>query len=202
MERSERAERMDGNTTLQKLREQRHATLSLADQVPEERWSEPALPGGGTLHDTLAHLLGWDEWAVGVFELSHLRDEVPPTLAHALDDVDAFNARSYARFHAVGRDDLLSSLQTVSDRIVRSALAFGGEEWDKRRLTGMSITVGGGDKPERAVTPTVRGILRTLLEHEREHDEEIAAAFGVTPQRPGDGTDGADDGGSTTSGLA
>jgi hypothetical protein len=151
----------------------------------------------------LAHLLGWDEWAVGVFELSHLRDEVPPTLAHALDDVDAFNARSYQRFHAVGRDDLLSSLQTVSDRIVRSALAFGGEDWDKRRLAGMTITVGGGDRPERAVTPTVRGILRTLLEHEREHDEEIAAAFGVTPQRPDGGSDGdSDDGGSTTSGPA
>ena len=78
MERSERAERMDGNTTLQKLREQRHATLSLADQVPEERWSEPALPGGGTLHDTLAHLLGWDEWAVGVTARSGLSP--PPTV--------------------------------------------------------------------------------------------------------------------------
>ncbi len=184
----ERTERMDGNETLQKLREQRHATLSLADQVTEDRWREPVMPGGGTLHDVLAHLLAWDEWAVGIFELSHLRDEVPPSLAHALDDVDAFNARAHTRFRNVSRDDLLSSLQTSSDRIVRSALAVGGEEWDKRRLTGLTITVGAThDHPGRAVTPSVRGILRTLLDHEREHDQEIAQAFGVTPQRPGPG---------------
>jgi hypothetical protein len=193
----ERPERLSGEETLQKLREQRHATLSLADQVLEERWNEPVMPGGGTLHDVLAHLLGWDEWAIGVFELSHLRDEVPPTLAHALDDVDAFNARSYARFRTVGRDDMLSSLQTASDRIVRSALAFGGEEWDKRRLPGISITVGAtADHPGRTVTPSVGGILRTLLDHERSHDQEIADAFGVQPRRPGE--EDKDEGGETS----
>jgi hypothetical protein len=187
----ERPERLSGEETLQKVREQRHATLSLADQVPEERWSEPVMPGGGTLHDVLAHLLGWDEWAIGVFELSHLRDEVPESIAHALDDVDAFNARSHARFHNVGRDDMLSSLQTASDRIVRSALAFGGEEWDKRRLTGVTVTVGAtADRPGRAVTPSVGGILRTLLDHERTHDQEIADTFGIQPQRPGEGNEG------------
>jgi uncharacterized damage-inducible protein DinB len=180
---------MDGNEILQKLREQRHATLSLADQIPEERWREPAMPGGNTIHDVLAHLLGWDEWTIGVFELSHLRDEVPPSIAHALDEVDAFNARSQARFRNLTRDDMLSSLQTTSDRIVRSAFAVGGEEWDHRRLNGISVTVGAtADHPGRAVTPSVRGILRTMLEHEREHDAEIATTFGISPRRPGDET--------------
>jgi uncharacterized damage-inducible protein DinB len=181
------------------VREQRHATLSLADQVKEGRWREPVMPGGNTLHDVLAHLLAWDEWAIGVFELSHLRDEVPPTLAHALDDVDAFNARAHARFRTITRDDMLSSLQTASDRIVRSALAVGGDEWDKRRLTGLTVNVGAtADRPGRSVTLSVGGVLRTILDHERTHDQEIADTFGIQPRRPGDEDENAGEGGETS----
>src|SRR5260370_37976397 len=130
---------MDGDEILQQARRQRHTTLSLADQVKEDRWREPVMPGGATIHDVLAHILAWDEWAVGVFELSHLRDEVPPALARALDDVDGFNARAQARLRIITRDDLLSSLQTVSDRIVKSLLAVGGADWAKRRRHGRSV---------------------------------------------------------------
>lgn len=175
---------MDGDEILQRARRQRHTTLSLADQVKEDRWREPVLPGVNTLHDVLAHILAWDEWAVGVFELSHLRDEVPLTLARALDDVDAFNARAQARFRNITRDDMLSSLQSASDRIVKSSLAVGGAEWAKRRLAGMTVTVAGKDgQPARQVTPSVGGILRTLGSHEAEHDREISEAFGVTVQQ-------------------
>ncbi len=175
---------MDGDEILQRARRQRHTTLSLADQVKEDRWRAPVMPGGATLHDVLAHILAWDEWAVGVFELSHLRDEVPPALARALDDVDGFNARAQARLHNITRDDMLSSLQTVSDRIVKSSLAVGGADWAKRRLPGLTFDVSGGDmRPPRQVTPSVGGVLRMLTQHEEEHAGEIAAAFGVSVQR-------------------
>ena len=52
------------------------------------------MPGERTLHDLLAHLLGWDEWAVGVFEISALR-ALPPVLIEALRDVDDYNARDH-----------------------------------------------------------------------------------------------------------
>src|SRR5260370_28838874 len=175
---------MDGDEILQGARRQRHTTLSLADQVKEERWRGGVGAGGGTFEDVLAHILAWEEWAVGVFELSHLRDEVPPSLARALDDVDGFNARAQARLRNITRDDMLSSLQTVSDRIVKSLLAVGGADWAKRRLPGLTFAVGGSDmRPPRQVTPSVGGVLRMLTEHEEEHAGEIAAAFDVSVQR-------------------
>src|SRR5258708_11022044 len=131
------------------------------------------MPGGATLHDVLAHRLAWDEWAVGVFELSHLRDEVPPSLARALDDVDGFNARAQARLRNITRDDMLSSLQTVSDRIGKSLLAVGGADWAKRRLPRLTFAVGGSDmRPPRQVTPSSGGDLRLPTEP----DEEPAGA--------------------------
>src|SRR5258708_39453854 len=141
------------------------------------------MAGGATIHDVLAHLLAWDEWAVGVFELSHLRDEVPPALARALDDVDGFNARAQARLRNITRDDMLSSLQTVSDRIVKSSLAVGGADWAKRRLPGLTFAVGGSDMPApRPVAPGGGGVPRMLTEHEEEHGGEVAGAFGVSAQ--------------------
>src|SRR5258706_126676 len=162
----ERRAGMDGDEILQRARRQRHTTLSLADQVKEDRWRAPVMPGGATIHDVLAHLLAWDEWAVGVFELSHLRDEVPQALARALDDVDGFNARAQARLRNITRDDMLSSLQTVSDRIVKSSLAVGGADWAKRRLPGLTFAVGGSDmRPPRQVTPSVGGGRRMMTEN-------------------------------------
>ena len=66
------ADRADA--VVQQLREQRLTTLSLADQIKEDRWRESVLPGDTTLHDLLAHVLAWDEWAVAVFEISLIRD--------------------------------------------------------------------------------------------------------------------------------
>ncbi|MGE5335659.1 MAG: hypothetical protein ACM3N4_13235, partial [Nitrososphaerota archaeon] len=64
---------MNKDNILRALREQRLTTLALADQIKDDRWREPLLPGGRSLHDLLSHILAWDEWAVGVFEISRLR---------------------------------------------------------------------------------------------------------------------------------
>ena len=79
------------------MREQRLTTLALADQIKDDRWREPLLPGERSLHDLLAHLLGWDEWAVGVFEISRLA-RAAAVLIDALRDVDAYNARAMRRY--------------------------------------------------------------------------------------------------------
>jgi hypothetical protein len=54
---------LNTDDTLHALHEQRLTTLALADQIKEDRWREPLLPGGRSLHDLLSHILGWDEWA-------------------------------------------------------------------------------------------------------------------------------------------
>jgi uncharacterized damage-inducible protein DinB len=177
---------MDGNETLQKLREQQYSTLTLADQIKDDRWREPLLSGGNTVHAVLSHLLAWDEWAIGAFEVSLVRDELPPTFQAALDDVDAFNDRAMARYRTTSRDDLLTSLQTASGRMASSATAAGGEDWAKRRLNGLSTTVTARDgSGTRTVTLSVGGVLRTLTTHEAEHMREISEVYGVSaPSTP------------------
>lgn len=170
---------MGEEDTLQRGREQRLMTLALADQITGVRWGEPALPGGVSLHAMLSHLLGWDEWTIATLELSAVR-ELPTKLIAAYRDVDAFNARSVARYAHISRDDLLASLQGTSARIVSSALAVGGAEWAKRRIPDLAPPREGGSDTPPSRGPSVGGLLRMLAEHERRHCDEMSAALGIT----------------------
>ena len=172
---------MDGMELLQRLHDARYVTLALADQIGEDRWREPLLPGDRAIHDLLAHLVAWDEWAVGVFEIS-LDRPVPPTLAHIPDDVDGFNDRSVQRFRTISRLDLLNGLQSSSDRLVKAALAGGGENWNRRELPDLARD------PNAARKPTVSTVLRSLIRHETSHHQEIQDTYGLAapppPERP------------------
>jgi hypothetical protein len=196
---------MDTADLVQRLREQRLTTLALADQVHEDRWREPLLPGGNSLHDVLAHLLGWDEWATAVFDISTVRP-LPPALMDALDDVDGYNARSQKRYAGLSRDDLLTGLQSATPRVLASAMnpsvnqgiiqatgpavsptlnqqsGEGTARWDERRIAelgeiwaAMIGRTGDGPRP-----PSVKGLLRMLYEHEKAHDDEISQTLGIT----------------------
>jgi hypothetical protein len=175
---------LNTDDTLHALHEQRLTTLALADQIKEDRWREPLLPGDRSLHDVLAHVLGWDEWAVGVFEISRLR-ALPPVLIDALRDVDAYNARAMRRYANITRDDLMSALQASPDRVLASAIGPGGENWQDRRFPELAhVRTLDAQKDESVVTsrgPSVGGLLRVLLRHETSHHQEISAAFGITP---------------------
>ncbi|HEX9036211.1 MAG TPA: DinB family protein [Ktedonobacterales bacterium] len=165
-------------TLLQSLREQRLVTLALVDQIGQERWREPLLPGERTPHAMASHLLAWDEWAAAVFEVSALR-ELPVKLRGALGEVDAFNARAVARFNGLDRADLLMGLQSASDRLLSAATGAGGVAWAERRIAELAPSPLNADgAPSRG--PSVAGLLRMLLDHEREHGDEFSGAFGVT----------------------
>lgn len=164
---------------LQRLSEQRLTTLVLADQIGEDRWREPVLPGG-SIHDVLSHLLGWDEWAMAVFDISALRP-LPPTLVDALRDIDGYNARSQKRFRNLSRDDLMLGLQTSAPRVAASAQHRGAPGWDERRIAELGevwAQLSGSAHGPRA--PSVKGLLRMLYEHEKAHDEEIGSGFGIS----------------------
>jgi hypothetical protein len=166
-----------GADLIQSVRERRLLTLALAEQVGEERWREPALTGERTAHALFSHLLAWDEWATAAFELSALRP-LPEKLALALRDVDAFNARAVARYGGLEREQLLAGLQGVNMRLVSAATAT-GPNWAERRIAELAPSpVGKDGQPSRG--PSVAGLLRTLREHERAHDEEFSTAFGVS----------------------
>jgi hypothetical protein len=178
---------MEPDEIIRRYRERRLTTLALADQIAEDRWREPALPGGRSIHDQLTHIIGWDEWAAAVFDLSRVRDELPPVLINALSEVDAYNARNVARMRNLTRDDVISALQEANPRVLKSAMAAGGEQWAKRRIAILP-RVGPlaappdpahPDEPPRQ--PSVGGILRTLMMHEAEHDQELTDAFSIQP---------------------
>lgn len=172
---------MDNAELIQRLREARLATLALADQVDEERWRTPLLPGENSLHGVLSHLLGWDEWAAAVFDINGVRP-LPPALVDALKDVDAYNARAVKRYSGLSRDDLLTGLQSSGDRMISSAIGRHGEEWSRRRIPELAgaeaINAAGTEAAQRG--PSARGILRVLLEHERGHAGEVEGALGIT----------------------
>jgi hypothetical protein len=170
---------MPEDDPIQRSREQRLVTLTLADQIASARWDEPALPGAGSLHMLLSHLLGWDEWLIAALEVSGVR-ELPTRLIDAYRDVDGFNARSISRLAHISRDDLMASLQGSSMRVASSALAIGGTEWARRRIAELAPprTDALADAPPSR-GPTVGGLLRLMRAHEQEHGEEISATFGV-----------------------
>ena len=171
----------DGMELLPRLHDARYTTLVLAASIGEDRWREPLLPGDRTVHDLLAHLVAWDEWAIGVFEISMDRP-VPPALARILDDVDSFNGRAVQRFHTISRLDMLNGLQSSSDRLVKAALAAGGEDWQRRELPDLARD------PNAARKPTVASVLRSLIRHETSHHQEIMDSYGLPmpapPERP------------------
>lgn len=167
----------DGMELLQRLHDERYITLALADQISEDRWHEPLLPGSRAIHDLLAHLIAWDEWAIGVFEISVDRP-LPPSLTRIPNDVDAFNERSVHRFHTISRLDMLNGLQSSSDRLVKSALAAGGDAWHRRELPDLARD------PNAARKPTVSTVLRSLTRHEASHHQEIMDTYGVSAPPP------------------
>lgn len=175
---------MNTDDILHALREQRLTTLALADQIKEDRWREPLLPGDRSLHELLSHILAWDEWAVGVFEISRLR-ALPQVLIDALRDVDAYNARAMRRYAKIARDDMLSALQASPDRVLASAIGPGGADWQQRRFPELAhVRTLDPQKDESVVTsrgPSVGGLLRLLVRHEVSHNTEIGEVFAITP---------------------
>ncbi len=170
---------------IQSLRERRLITLALADQVGEDRWRTPALPAARSLHDALATLLAWDEWAAAVFEVSLLRG-LPAKLTGPAATAEAqrdFAARAIARYQALGRADLLSGVQAAGARVVSAAVGRGAEGWSARRIAGLALAPDAPDAPDAdapPTTPTVADILRWLIAREQRRDELISAALEVS----------------------
>ncbi len=173
---------------IQSFREQRLITLALGDQVAEARWAAPELPGGRTLHDALARLLAWNEWAIADFELSLLR-ALPPRLvlpASSEDEALAFEERAEARSAALSKNDLLGGLQVASTMLISAAVGRNNPDWFGRRLEDLAgsplfggITQANSTSQDQGA-PTVGDVLRWLLERERTLDAQISESLGVS----------------------
>ncbi|HUY78385.1 MAG TPA: hypothetical protein VMV29_16560 [Ktedonobacterales bacterium] len=190
----------NGAALIQSLRERRLITLALADQVGEDRWRAATLPRDRSLHDLLAALLAWDEWAAAIFELSLLRG-LPPKLIAPTQSAEArheFEARALARYAPLGRADLLASLQAAGEREVSGAIGRGAVGWEARPIVGLALihlrpqmstqapdaNAQASDMAQRDDTaqrePTVGDILRWLMAREERRDAAISAALRVS----------------------
>ncbi|HLY31766.1 MAG TPA: hypothetical protein VKQ36_12125, partial [Ktedonobacterales bacterium] len=167
------------NDIIQETHQQRLITLALADQVEEARWSAPALPNGQTLHDALAILLAWDEWAIAVFEVSLLR-ALPARLtlpASNGDEAQAYEARAQTRSAPLSKNDLLGGLQVAATRLITAAVGRGAPDWQERRLAdlaGLSLFA------DAQGTPMVGDVVRWLVARERTLDAQISEGLGVS----------------------
>jgi len=187
-----------GAALIQELRERRLITLALADQVGEDRWRLATLPHDRSLHNLLAALLAWDEWAAAVFEMSLLR-ALPPrliALTQAAEARHSFEARAMARYAPLGRADLLASLQAAGERAISGAIGVGAPGWHGRHIAGLAFSAMRRQAPEDTVQsaaqtnvaahdgsateePTVGDILRWLMAREARRDAAISAELRV-----------------------
>ena len=187
-----------GAALIQELRERRLITLALADQVGEDRWLAATLPHDRSLHNVLAALLAWDEWAAAVFEVSLLR-ALPPKLIALTQAAEArheFEARAFVRYAPLGRADVLASLHAAGERAISGAIGVGAPGWHGRHIAGLASiatrhqapgdtpqtaapTVAGADDGAAPGEPTVGDILRWLMAREQRRDAAISAGLRV-----------------------
>jgi hypothetical protein len=71
-------------------------------------------------------------------------------------------------------------LQTSSPKLLASATNRNAPRWDERRIADLGeVWTQLTASPHGPRAPSVKGLLRMLYEHEKVHDEEIAAGFGI-----------------------
>jgi ubiquinone/menaquinone biosynthesis C-methylase UbiE len=117
---------MNKSELLQKIRASRQRLETVLAQIDDEHMLTPALPGGWSVKDLLAHLGWWEWYMVKVYDLLQ-RGENPPYPLQ-LDDpaVNEVNARAWAESHQrpladTRRDEsaayhaLLSLVETLSE---------------------------------------------------------------------------------------
>ena len=112
---------------------------------------------GWTIKDVLAHLAGWDEYAINTIPLiaQDRADELPPL------DVDAYNRESLAARQDKLLAEILDELKISHRRLLDLILELDHEEIDKRH-------------ERRGRIITIRSyVINVLMEHEREHALDI-----------------------------
>lgn len=112
---------------------------------------------GWTIKHVLAHLAGWDEYALKTIPLivANKADELPPL------DVDAYNQQSLAARQNKSLAEILEEFELSHRRLLKLISELDHEEIDKRHQRHGRII-------------TIRSyVINILMEHDREHALEI-----------------------------
>ncbi len=109
------------------LRANRARLLALLDGLPEEQMLIPDLIGRWSIKDLLAHLAGWEDWAVQVLTVVPPGETMPAAYAEALADFDAFNAESVAERDDYSPDEQLVELERVHEELIGMVERLGAD---------------------------------------------------------------------------
>jgi hypothetical protein len=110
-----------------------------------------------TVKDVLAHIIGWDQWVIGILPLilQNRADEI------AEIDVEAQNRRSVEAWRDKSIDQVLTTLKLTHRQILETISAIDHVEIDLRR-------------ERKGRTITIRSyVIEVMVEHERQHAVEI-----------------------------
>jgi hypothetical protein len=100
---------------LERMRERREVWDSLVAQVPESAITVPALPGGWSVKDLMAHVAAYEQWTGAQIRAANERREPTDLELYGVEDVpedpegwdlDRVNAAIYDRYVTTPLDDV------------------------------------------------------------------------------------------------
>ncbi len=144
--------------------EQSYAALEAAlAALNAEQMTEPALPGGWSVKDALAHLSVWHRRALDIIDPAQPPrvPAIPPSGIEA-DQVEMFNARFYAEHKDDPLPDALANFRESYQQLLAST----------RQLSDADLL-----KPLAGDTRLWQVIAGNTYDHYPEHLEAIQAAF-------------------------
>jgi uncharacterized protein (TIGR03083 family) len=151
---------------LRQIENERAALEQLLATLAEAQMIEPALDGGWSIKDVLAHIAAWESMMVEWVEAS-LRDETPDRPVSGDDWVDSLNDSLYGRYQAMPLADVRSLFASAYERAYETASGLSEAElFEPDRFAW------------RGGSPLVVLVAANTCWHYREHREQIAKIAG------------------------
>lgn len=134
----------------------RSCLLEAVDGLPPESFDIPDVIGDWSVRDCLAHLVGWDAWAVNALERSAAGMPLGPFPTEREINDAAPNDWS-------GRpiDELLSMLRNIRDTLSDRVSQLTDDERDEKSMAVEDVTL------------SVNELVDGLIEHDMEHAGQI-----------------------------
>lgn len=151
------------STIIEDLSRSRAALLATIEGLDEAALDRKGVVGEWSVKNVLAHLAGWEEWVVRVLDGATPREPLPEDLRSALDDFDRFNAASVAEREEYTPVEQLMELERLREALLEAIDRCGDLDAPQVWL--------GRERP-------IARLVRIVVDHDREHLEEIEAALG------------------------
>ena len=135
----------------------RSCLLEALHGLPEQAYDRPQVIGEWSIRQCLAHLVGWDAWALNLLERA--ADGLPPAPMPSEREI---NDNAPKAWQERPISDLLKMLRDVRDQLAAHASQLTDAERDEAAI-----------EIEAGTHISVNDILDSLIEHDLEHTAQI-----------------------------